>query len=219
MKIKESFGAAARAGLAVIVILAGCQHGSGGAMAGSGWPQYVGFNGEAGALSVGEVAGKYLDTIKGRADADPSLLDPLKTQIKNRCDELQNKKFQAYTNDETYLILVIAERHSAAQKWDRVWKRLGGTTATAPSWGPAYKPSSTKLAGYNTDVESLLDAIKAKFPSNATIQNRCAALLMNPHSGTSSNASWARILFANELAVSKADLVGMELDHPEGTTS
>jgi len=211
LKIKEMSRAAALAALAAVVILAGC---AGGASGGVAWPEYNGFDAENGALGLAQIAGDYLDAIKGRAKGD----DPFKKKIRDRCDELKTKRFQAYTNDETYLVLVIAERHSAANNWNRVWKRLGGATVADPNWSDRSRPTPTKLLTYDRNVEYLLAAIEKKFAGNAKILGFCADRRKTPHNSTNRNTSWARILLAYELAISKPGLVGMELDHPEGTT-
>ena len=144
----------------------------------------------------------------------------MKTNIEKRCAALKAKYFGAYTKDETYLIIVIAERHSALSHWTQVWKRLKGAVG-ADGWAAAYKPTDQKLGGYNKKVEELLEAVKSKFPNHATIPGRCDERVQYPHTTANRNTSWARILLAFELAndMANAGQVDMELDHPEGTTN
>ncbi|MEE8104970.1 MAG: hypothetical protein V3T86_05495 [Planctomycetota bacterium] len=184
------------------------------------WRKYVGYNGQNGALNVGRPVGDYLTAIKTRATNDTGLAAGLKTNIKNRCDALKAAYFGAYTKDETYVIIVIAERHSALNHWEQVWKRLQGAVGAA-GWAAAYKPTDQKLGGYNKNVEVLLGAVKSKFPSHATIPGRCDERIQYPHTSANRNTSWARILLAFELAndTANAGQVDMELDHPEATTN
>jgi len=186
------------------------------------WPDYNGTNGENTAQNIGQNAGAYLDAIKARAIADPTLSAAQKTLIKDRCDALKgNQRFANYTKDETYLIIVVAERHSTLNHWGQVWKRLGGTLGNDASWSSSYKPAVAKIGNYNKTVKKLINDIRAAFPGNTTIQAHCNDRELMPHSTANRNTSWARILLAFELAsnTANASLVGMELDHPEGTTS
>lgn len=188
---------------------------------GGPWAEYEGFDGENNAQNIGQTVGTYLNAIKIRADGDNDLKDSVKTAIKNRCDALKAAHFAQYTMDETYLVIVIAERHSALLHWDQVWARLNGTIGFV-GWPATYKPGDPKLANYAKTVEQLLDDIETRFPGNGTIEDFCADRLKSPHETANRNTSWARILlafeYASDLQTDKSDLVGQELDHPEGKT-